>query len=303
MPSDNYRKAIEPYMSWFKEQIEKNSATKKGGSGDGGGCGDYDGYIIVKIKDVKDMMGEEFLEKQDKTVYSMLRDLFLENGIKVTMNTHIDGDKLLVMSKANVEEVMTTQETRRIRTLRTAKNKGFETTADYFRSTLYGRGVSSPHSENKECTRYFGDYIEREYVMRIFENVVPLKKELYSKHLRRPYDYECKNGFKLKHVASCIRIDSSHEIPYWGFLIKRNNIPDYWVLSAWDDRESLNPKYVWIIRGDEIFVTQVSRKPFYDRESLTVYATKKSIERMSKYDATSRLEQLKDICNVARTNR
>lgn len=300
MEYDSYRKGIIPYIDWFMSEISKSK----------------NGFIIIKISDLRIVMGDNFKTSSDNSIYTMLREILLENGIKIYGRTHNDGSSMLQMEIAKLEEIRTTAEVRRERVLNTAKKQGFETTAQYNRSIIWSgstiRGKVLPESENTECPRYFGEYIEREYVSKIFVNPIPIS---YSPgwHEGKPYDYECQNGFKIKHVAACTSVSiykisnyTNDPIPYYVFNIRRNNVPDYWVLTAWDNRESLEPKYVWIIKGNETFRTQYSYregdKPFWDRASWTVYATRKGIDRMSKYEAAGRLEQLKDICNIARNH-
>ncbi len=295
MEYDNYRKTITPHLPFFKEQIDKNK----------------DKCVIFKIKDIRNEMGSDFTDKHDNTIYSRLRDILLENGIKVMMDTHKDGDKLLIMKTAKPEEIISTAEIRKIRQQKAAINAGFSSPTEYVNNRNYIIGIyQGPESENKGCARYFGEYIEQKYVSQIFEDPIPFKGPHCGQHCEKKYDFECKNGFKVKHIASCVRIDNYHvsysgdPIPYWGYLIRKNNVPDYWILSAWDNRESLEPLYVWIINGHQEFKTRYSyrenNKPFWDRATWIVRATNKGIDRMSKYDASDKLNQLKEVCRITK---
>lgn len=293
MEYDSYRKAITPHIDLFKKKIDESK----------------DKCVRFKIKDICNEMGSDFTNKHDNTIYSRLKDILLENGIKVRMGHLENKDKLLIMENVRSEsEIITTADVRYNRGMITGKKQGL-TVSEYTNKCNLSRYLGS-ESENKSCPLYFGDYIEKKYVMQIFEDPIPFeyKKDDMGRIIDRtkPYDYICKNGFKLKHIASCKRTDKFHvlnyldDILYWGYLIRRNNVPDYYILSAWDDRNSLNPLYVWIIRGDEIFITQRSQKPFWDRYTFVVYDTRSGIDRMSKYEVGDKLEQLREVCKIAR---
>jgi hypothetical protein len=140
--------------------------------------------------------------------------------------------------------------------------------------------------------------------MPIFDNPIPLRR---GGDKKQPYDWVCRNGLKIKHIASSTIVDDYHRspvsntpIPYWQYAIRRNQVPDYFILSAWDNRESLTPMYIWIIKGHEDFRTQTSNRPFWGRMSWNVYATKKGIARMDKYQMINKLEELKSVCIKAR---
>lgn len=292
MEYDSYRKAITPHIDSFKSRIKCR------------------GRVIISIKDVRRLLGDDFADKHNVTIYSRVKDILLENGIKVTMGHNGNRQKLLIMKNAKHDEIITTADAGHKKRMITSKNQGL-TASEYANKLNYATKYLGPESENKDCSRYFGNYMEKKYVMQIFEDPIPFEyeKDKMGRIIDRtkPYDYICKKGLKIKHIASCIRTDKLHVIScfgdpllYWEYLIKNNNVPDYYILSAWNDRDSLEPLYVWIIRGDEIFITQRSQKPFWDRSTFAVYDTRKGIDRMSKYEATNRLEQLREICRIAR---
>jgi hypothetical protein len=163
--------------------------------------------------------------------------------------------------------------------------------------------------DNPDCPRYFGEYIERKYVSQIFEDAVPFeyKRDILGRitDKRKPYDYICCRGLKIKHVASCLRMDKNHvqkltgeHLPYFAYAIKRNSIPDAWVFSAWNNREDLEPLFVWIIKGHEEFITQVKKGPFWDRKTFTVYFNERGIKKMKRYEVTKKLDRLKEVCKL-----
>lgn len=295
-----YEAAIKPYIEWFKEQIEKSN----------------DDIIRMSIKSLRSEMGIDFINIHDTTIYSCLKDVLLENGIKVTMGHLKNKDKLLIMCKAKDEEILTSADARYMRASKVAEKQGM-TFSEYDRILGYRANGGLPKEENVDCSLYFGEYIEKKYVSKIFEDPIPFEfpKDELGRIIdkRKPYDFLCKQGLKIKHAASCLRRKESNNTEvavgsvreYWGYLIRRNPIPDYWVLPGWNDRESLEPMYVWIIRGHDEFLTQVMYDKgyqFQDRDSFTIYFNEKGIKKMKKYEVTDKLDKLKDICMNVRNN-
>lgn len=294
---EEYERAINPHIDWILEQIKKSK----------------DGYIIMKISDVKKTMGIVFCEKSDVSIYMTLRHVLFKKGIFVGHRKHKDGSQMLMMRKTidsdYIDDILYAR--RKLRQ-QSAENAGFETFADMIRDSpsqlIVKKGTME---EDIFCSQYLGKYIEEKYVMKLFPNAVPFKieyKENEKYGSRKTYDWICSNGLKIKHIAACSCISNSRvsgidksPIPYWQYHINYNDDADVFMLTAWDSRESLEPKYVWVINGKEKILTQASYKPFCERASWTVYATRKGIARMDKYEATKRLGQLTTICNLAKT--
>lgn len=76
-----YAESIRPHLDWIRDEI-KNSK---------------DGSIILKVKDVVQEMGPDFVGKDDRSIYNGLRFTLFTEGIVIDLGTHKDGDKLLVM--------------------------------------------------------------------------------------------------------------------------------------------------------------------------------------------------------------
>ena len=264
-----YDVAIKRHLSRFKEQI----VTSKNGE------------INVVVKSLAKEMGKDFVSLSENAIYSRVKDILLGYGIKVKMG-HLDNDskdKVLIMSIALESEILTSVEVNRIRREKSAKNKGFRTTVEYENSIKYQNGTCIGAMEKMtDCPLYFGQYIEKNFVVPLFD-----LDEFYDIGggglITKPVDWKCKNGFKIKHVASCLRKCKDRQ-DYWGFNIYNNSIPDYFILSGWDNRTSLKPEYIWMIKGDEIIVTERTKKPFWDREMFTIYYTPSNILKVEKYE-------------------
>jgi DNA-binding transcriptional ArsR family regulator len=61
------------------------------------------------------------------------------------------------------------------------------------------------------------------------------------------YDVVCNRGKKVDIKSSCKRNDG-----VWAFHIARNEIADYFLCLAFDNREDLNPLHAWLIPGSVV---------------------------------------------------
>ena len=168
-----------------------------------------------------------------------------------------------------------------------AKNRGFKDSAEALREYLHRTGRSSPMSENVECTTYFGIWIAENYIFKTFEDA---DKAPYG---TIGYDWICNKGMKIQCKARCL--DSSNR---WNYNIANrkgdyNTIADYFIISAWDNRESLNPLHVWVFHRDDI----IRGKPFLMRLSISISNTENGLEEFKEFEVTNRLDKLKQLCN------
>lgn len=162
-----------------------------------------------------------------------------------------------------------------------AKEKGYKNIVDYTKERYYNRGIHVPIEEIDEGPFYFGICIAEKYIIKTFDS---------PKHMppNNPgFDWICKNGCKIDSKASCLCIDNE-----LSFNIRWNNIADYFILSAWDSIESLNPLYVWIFHKDDI----VRGEKFWKRNSISIKITEEGLKEFENNEVTDKLEKLKKIC-------
>ena len=100
-------------------------------------------------------------------------------------------------------------------------------------------------SENKTCSMYLGVHIAERILAKVFVNVKRMNPQ------NPGYDFICNKGMKIDVKSSCTRIRENRPAQ-WAFVIKRNNIPDYFLCIAFDNRKDLNPLHLWLINGNEI---------------------------------------------------
>lgn len=135
-----------------------------------------------------------------------------------------------------------------------AKNRGYKNYSETINERNWNKGKHSPLSENEECSSWFGVFITEnlfeEYLLTIFE---------YVKHMdygNIGFDFICKkprNDFIDRYPQFKLILDKEYKIqvesiclycrtgksPCLGFHIEHNNIADIFILSGWDNRESL----------------------------------------------------------------
>ncbi len=70
---------------------------------------------------------------------------------------------------------------------------GYKNYAKRVRERRWNKGITSPMSENDECSSYFSIYIAENYVMKTFEDPVKMPRN------NPGFDWICKNGKKIEH--------------------------------------------------------------------------------------------------------
>lgn len=160
-----------------------------------------------------------------------------------------------------------------------ARKRGYDDDTDRRR-----KGLSM--SENKNCTSYFGIEIAEKYVYTLFEDAIRMPNN------NPGFDWICKKGEKVQHAARCLC--KSKDSWVWVFGIKYNNVTDYFILTGWDNRYSLNPLHVWIFHKDDI----VRGRKFWRRDSFSIINRPEYLAEFQKHEITDKLEKLKELCKI-----
>lgn len=174
-----------------------------------------------------------------------------------------------------------------------AQREGFENGAerdrDHNREYKHRIGKHLPREFNEECTAWFGEFTEN-LMIQTFED--PIKMPYGNPG----FDWKCKNGDKIDNKGRCLRYDKRPgRSSSWIFQIEYNNIADWFILSAWDDRDSLTPLHVWAFRKDDM----VRGRKFWRREGFGVTNTPEALKELEKWEVTDRLDKLKELCNTS----
>jgi hypothetical protein len=146
------------------------------------------------------------------------------------------------------------------------------------------KGGTTPHhipiKEAKGCASYLGVYIAERVLSTFFDN---MKRMPYN---NKGYDYICGKGYKIDVKSSCLHYRSSKLTSYWDFSISRNCIADYFLCLAFNNREDLEPMYIWLIPGNVI------NSKFH----LTIPNNETSFNKLNKY--MKPIDKVIDCCNV-----
>ncbi len=173
---------------------------------------------------------------------------------------------------------------------------GFKDNAERYRDRhreyLHETGRCLPKEDNPDCPLWFGEFIAQDYVMKTFEDPIKMPPS------NPGFDWICKKGEKIDHKGSCLQY-AKYKSPHWHFYIGYNNIADYFILSAWDNRDSLTPLHIWIFHKNDM----VRHAKFWRREGFIITNTPKKLKELKKYEVTDRLDKLKELCNIPKDNR
>lgn len=100
-------------------------------------------------------------------------------------------------------------------------------------------------TNNKLSSTYFGVVITEQVLSMVFNDV---ERMPYGNH---GYDFICSGGKKIDSKSAVIG-KCKRGYTRWRFNIKKNTIADYFAILAFDNREDLNPLYMWVIPGEKL---------------------------------------------------
>jgi hypothetical protein len=135
---------------------------------------------------------------------------------------------------------------------------------DTIRNHLSGK--CRPMSEAKDCSMYLGVYVAERALSRFFDHIERMPM------CNPGFDFLCGRGYKIDVKSACLR-EQSRGSAKWQFYIGRNEAADYFLCLAFDNRENLEPKYVWLIPG----------KIVNNHALISISDTEKSRARFSAY--------------------
>ncbi len=161
-----------------------------------------------------------------------------------------------------------------------AQVKGFKNNTDYQVEHNHITGKSGSMYFNKHCPLYLGVYIAEGVLSKIFDEVQRMSNNTIG------YDFICKFGYKIDVKSACLCKNS------WFFTIRRNKIADYFLLVAFDNRNDLNPKHLWLIKCSEIIVNDSRGVALNEKVGLVISDSIYSLSKYKKYEQTDKLKKL-----------
>jgi len=100
-------------------------------------------------------------------------------------------------------------------------------------------------SENKACSSYLGVAVAERLCRHLFKDVIRMRNG------NPGYDFICNRNKKIDVKSACITLNLKKH-PHWHFAINRNQIADFFLLVAFDNRDNLEPLHQWLIPSDKL---------------------------------------------------
>src|SRR3990167_1732522 len=166
-----------------------------------------------------------------------------------------------------------------------ARRRGYENRAECVKEWQWNRGTHSPMSDNEDCSSYLGIYITE---IKIGRKLLPILFGAIEKEMpaNNPgFEFIVKGGYKIQFKARTLKNTNK-----WSFRIDYNNIADYFILVAFNDRENLDIIHIWVIKKDDI----IRGKKFFDRETISITNCCKKLLEFQKYDQIEKYRQIKE---------
>lgn len=282
----SYRDVILGYIEGWKTQIKESPENK----------------IEIRMRYIRDnILNDELKNKGETVIYSRLKVILLEFGIRVMMHHHYGLN--LIMTLADDNEVISELEYVRIKCEQTAIRTGYSNYSDYSKNRKSVREKHISCDERLDCTRYLGTFVE-EKLMKIFDGASKNPIRGLGSGL---WDWKCKNDVLIKYVGSClhymIKVDKSSEKEYewtgWHWAIAMNKVPYFFLLVGYgESRENLDVENAWLVPGKDI----VRTKPFWNRESFSIRTDKKKqLQEMKQYEVgKEKLDKIREIIGQGR---
>jgi len=127
---------------------------------------------------------------------------------------------------------------------------------------------------NKTCTVWLGNRSEI-ILMNMFDKVERMPYGTPG------YDFICGLDYKIDCKSSCL---TKNRLKSWMFRIRQNKMADFFLCLALDNRNDMNPLYIWLI-------------PAYIVNNLTgLRISESTLDRWSKYERP--LDKVLQCCNT-----
>lgn len=179
-----------------------------------------------------------------------------------------------------------------------AQRRGFRCYNECQQEWRHNKGIQLPIFENKDCSSYLGVYIiERKVAKYVLPIIISdIEKEMpYGNH---GYDFVCKEDIKVEVKARCLCLKNDSYV--LDYNISYNNIADYFMLVAIDNRVDINILHIWLIKKDDI----IRGEKFYNRNSISITNKNRYLLPFKIYDHIDRLDRskLKELCEEFKDN-
>ena len=132
-------------------------------------------------------------------------------------------------------------------------------------------------SENRGCPLFLGVHVAEQVLALVFNHVDRMPNN------NPGYDFICGNGYRIDVKSACrsVRKIGSDR---WEFYIGKNQIAEYFLCLAFDNRDDLNPEHVWLIPAR------------YVNDHMTVGVSESTIAKWDEYKLD--VEKVSACCNI-----
>jgi len=167
-----------------------------------------------------------------------------------------------------------------------AKRKGYKNWNEQRNERLHRNGECKSMSENKECSQYLGIHIAERILNKVFNNTKRMPNN------NEGCDFICNEGHKVDVKSACC-IKNKKDSTKWLFNIKKNKIPDYFLLLAFNNRKNLEPKHIWLINSYEI----IRNRKLNQFLGLVIANSKFGVKQFKQYEVKDKLSKVIKCCN------
>jgi len=174
-----------------------------------------------------------------------------------------------------------------------AQKRGYKDYAETVKERNWNKGKYTPLQESDNCPAYLGVHIAERKIARI---VLPrilgnIKKEM--SYGNPGFDFIIEGDTDIKVDVKSRKLSDNK----WPFMIRYNNITDYFLLIGFDDRENLYCMRIWLFhRNDLVIKGSVIIEKFWKRECFSITNTIEKLKKFEKYEYTDKLSEKERDC-------
>ena len=140
-------------------------------------------------------------------------------------------------------------------------------------------GRTQPMSEKRDCPMFLGVHVAERVLSHVFDGV---KRMPYN---NPGYDFRCGRGYLVDVKSSC-RQKRCYHADQWRFGINKNQIAEYFLCLAFDNRDDLTPEHIWLIPTENV------------NEQVTVSIAETRLDKWKEYELP--IDQVVSCCNTMR---
>ena len=140
---------------------------------------------------------------------------------------------------------------------------------------------------NKKCSIFLGCHVAERVLSHVFKDVQ--RMPIHNKG----FDFICNKGFKIDVKSSYLHKNNTYQ-----FIMNRNKIADYFLCIGFDNREDLNPQHIWLIKADDICMSDKSKRIFKEMSAISIKNNLEGLSKYSEYELTDKLQEMITCCNI-----